>query len=326
MLTAQSSPSTEIPSEAYRLCVKVAKLYYEDDLTQSEIAGQLGYSRVKVNRTLKRARELGIVRISVEVPEDQNFDLEHALLERYGLRDAVVTPSLEDEEAQYLALSAGATSWLNEHLGPGLRIGLGLGRTISHLPLTFQPDKKGDYTFTEVVGAASDHSRGLEAYNITSRMAEIANSKAEFFYAPTYVSDPELKEKLLQEPSIAKALERARSCDMVLQSVGPADDTATLYVHGYLSKAELNSIMEANAVGDALGRFFNAEGQHVPTLCDDRIIGPTLDDLRSLPWSVAIAGGSAKVPVIDAALKGQIFNVLVTDEQTARALLNGKLA
>ena len=45
--------------------VKVAKLYYEQDLTQQEIAGRMKLSRPQISKMLTKARRLGIVHISV---------------------------------------------------------------------------------------------------------------------------------------------------------------------------------------------------------------------------------------------------------------------
>ncbi len=57
-----------------------------------------------------------------------------------------------------------------------------------------------------------------------------------------------LKDQLIKERSVKKSLERARNCDIVLQSVGPLDETAILFIHGYLSLTELNSLKEKGAV------------------------------------------------------------------------------
>ena len=54
------------------LLYKVAKAYYEDNLTQQQIGGRFGLSRVKVSRMLGRARSAGVVRISITPPESSN--------------------------------------------------------------------------------------------------------------------------------------------------------------------------------------------------------------------------------------------------------------
>jgi len=311
-----------LTNEDHRLCVKVAKLYYEDSLTQGEIAKKLDYSRIKIHRLLRTAKEAGIVTIQITTPNPDFYDLEHNLISQYDLRDAFVVPTQPEGSKLYLSLAAGAVSWLKHHLEDGVRIGLGLGRTISHLPQVFEVNQKVKCIFTEVVGAASDHSQGFASYNITSHMAEIAGGEAEFFYAPTVVSSPNLKSELIAEPSIKRSLERARKCDIMLQSVGPVDSSALLYLHGHLNEDDLHTLIDSGAIGDALGHYFDINGQPVSTLTDDVMMGLDLGDLKKIPWSVLIAGGEEKVPIIQAALKGDFFNVLITDDQSATVLLS----
>ncbi len=315
---------TQVDHEEYRLCVRVAKLYYENGFTQNEIAQKLGVSRVTVYRLLNKSVELGIVEIKIHASFGDNFDLEQELIIHYNLRDAVVVPDPEGDESIYLTLARGAAEWLKRNLRHGMRVGLGLGRTISHLPLVFSTDAPINCTFTEVVGGASDHSGGFAKYNVTSKMAELAGGKAEILYAPNMVSSHELQKSLLSEPSISQALERARQCDIVLQSVGTVDETAILYVEKKITLDELCEIQKSGAVGDALGHYFDQNGQLVSTFLDNRIIGISLEDLKKVPWSVLVAGGEEKKKVIKAAMKGAYFNVLVTNADTAQFLLGEK--
>lgn len=312
--------TTNLSPEMYRLCLQAAVLYYEDGMTQGEIAKRLGHSRTKIHRVLQTARDEGIVQIQIHTPDDTYFDLERKLSLKYALRDAVVVPSGDSEDELYYELVTGAVAWLKPKLDEGTRIGLGLGRTISHLPEVFEPNGKVNCTFTEVVGAASDHNREIASYNITSKMAELVGGKAELFYAPTYVSSPELKMELISEPSITKALQRARKSDIILQSVGPVDESALLFLDGCLDQEDLVQLRKKGAVGDALGHYFDREGNHIPTFVDDLMIGLDLDDLSRIPWSVVIAGGSLKISVIEGALNSDYFNVVITDAATAEIL------
>ena len=57
----------DIPSPTSRtLLFTVARLHYEMDLSQRDIAAQLKISTATVSRLIRRAREEGIVRIEIE--------------------------------------------------------------------------------------------------------------------------------------------------------------------------------------------------------------------------------------------------------------------
>jgi DNA-binding transcriptional regulator LsrR (DeoR family) len=312
----------DINLEDYRDCVRVAKLYYEGSLTQQEIAKMLGLSRVKVHRILNQARDLGIVEIKIHTPANEKFlEQEHQLILRHNLRDALVVPPSAGEEPIYDNLAQGAARWLASKIEPGTRIGLGLGRTISYLPKYFIVGAQVECIFTEIVGGSLENSGGIAKYNVTSKLADIAGGRAELLYAPNMVSNPALRQSLISEPAVADALERARSCDIVVQSVGTVDETAILYVEDRIERADLDALQAAGAIGDALGHYFDVNGQPVSTFMDDRIIGIGLDDLKNVPWSVVVAGGEEKHAVIQAALQGGFFNVLITDTDTAAFLL-----
>ena len=81
-----------------RLLIKVARLYYQEDMTQSQIAKRLCLSRQKVQRLLSQARDEGIVRITIKPIMGTNSDSENRLERRFGIREAVVveTSAYED--------------------------------------------------------------------------------------------------------------------------------------------------------------------------------------------------------------------------------------
>lgn len=318
-MTSETSP-TPIDAEL-RLMVRAARMYYLDNLTQQEIGEALGFSRVKINRLLQRARELGLVKISIDAPDMHLIDQEEALVRRYRLRDAVVVPAAEPGEPLYLALAQGTAGWLMAHLRPGMRVGLGMGRTLSYLPRVFHPEGRLDVTFNEIIGGSAQNSGGLVTYNISSSMASLAGGRAEYIFAPTVLSSVESCRALLREPTVAEALEHARQADIILQSVGPVREDALLYVHGHLDQAGLADLRERGAVGDILGHYLDRNGRPVPIELEGRMIGLSLEDMRKIPFSVILAGGSEKIAILRAALLAGYANVLITDSATAQSLL-----
>src|SRR2546427_12628029 len=73
-----------------RLLVKIARLYYEQDMTQGEIGKRLRLSRQKVQRLLHQARDQGVVRIGIRPMMGIFSDLEKSLEEQLGLRESVL--------------------------------------------------------------------------------------------------------------------------------------------------------------------------------------------------------------------------------------------
>ena len=315
----------DLPLPSHRLCARIARLYYESEMTQEQIGEALGISRMKVNRMLSLARRTGVVRFCVTGPDEPYAALQHELLTAYRLRDVRVTATPPARASLRSSLAAGAAAWLLEQLRPGLMLGVGLGRTVALIPETFRTARPVACTFVTVEGVGASPRAVFADYNVTSRLADAAGATSEIITAPTFVSEPATRDLLLAEPAVRASLDRARRADLVIQSVGTVDRDALLYRHGTLSDLDLVRLREAGAVGDALGHFFDADGRHVPWPTDDVHIGLTLEELRRLPTSALVAGGREKARVIRAALRGGYFNVLITDADTARLLLEGGL-
>ena len=77
---------------------------------------------------------------------------------------------------------------------------------------------------------------------------------------------------------------------------------------------------EAGAVGEISFRFYDTDGKQVVTPLNDRVIGITLEELKSAERVMALAGGASKTEAIAGALRLGIIDVLVTDKFTAARL------
>ncbi len=95
-------------SDDIRLIVKIAQLYYEQDMTQAQIARELGIYRTTISRLLKRGREQGIVTIAINYDYNENLWLEQQLKQKFGLKEAVVV-SGHDEEGRRATGGDGVT-------------------------------------------------------------------------------------------------------------------------------------------------------------------------------------------------------------------------
>jgi DNA-binding transcriptional regulator LsrR (DeoR family) len=127
---------------------------------------------------------------------------------------------------------------------------------------------------------------------------------------------------LLQDPQVRETLEIGRRSDIALTGIGvAAPDLAGMYRAGYIDEATLDEIRAAGAVGDILVGFFDQAGRRLDLPVTRRVIGLSLDDLVSIPMTIAVAGGTRKAAAILGALRAELLHVLVTDEATAREVI-----
>jgi DNA-binding transcriptional regulator LsrR (DeoR family) len=115
-------------SDDIRLIVKVAQLYYEQDMTQAQIARELGIYRTTISRLLKRGREQGIVTIAINYDYNENLWLEQQLKQKFALKEAVVAScESSQEEDQLSTIGQHGAQLVDRLLEPGDIIGFSWG-------------------------------------------------------------------------------------------------------------------------------------------------------------------------------------------------------
>jgi len=303
------------------LLARIAWLYYIEELTQKEIARRFNMSRVKVTRLLKKARERGLVEIRIANVRTSHLPLESSLRSAFGLSDATVIPTPVRPEGLRPALGEAAAAYLERFVQPDMLVGLGMGRTLAEIPNYMEPQKNETCHFIEMVGGIG---RGLsfDSYKVSSLLADRCGGEVEHVYTPVIVETAAAREALLRDPQIRSVLDRAANCDLALVGVGTVDLDSFLFQAGYSNEAGIEALQEGGAVGDVLGHFFDVRGRPVPSPIDDRLIGLSLEELRCIATVICVAGSAPKVQSILGALRGGYVNVLITDEETARAVLD----
>lgn len=303
------------------LLARIAWLYYIEDLTQKEIALRFNMSRVKVTRLLKKAREKGMVEIRIAKVRTSHLPLERSLRLKFGLSDAMVIPTSVRAAELRPALGEAAAAYLNRVLRSGSLVGLGMGRTLAEIPNYMRPHDNGTCHFIEMVGGIG-RGLGFDSYKVSSLLADRCGGEVEHVYTPVIVETAAARQALLNDPQIRSVLDRATRSDLALVSVGTVDLDSFLFQAGYCDEAGIQALQERGAVGDVLGHFFDIDGRPVPSPIDNRLIGLSLDELKRIQTVICVAGGSPKVESILGALHGGYVNVLITDEETARAVLD----
>lgn len=300
--------------------VWAAWLYYEERLTQEEIADRLGVSRATVVNLLQEARERGIVTIAVSSSHLQTVRVAREIAARFKLSQCVVVPDDGGRSPDYERIGRAGARFLLEVLAPGDVLGVSWGRTVLALGEALTQAELPHVSVVQIAGSAI----GTEDFTpefCTSIIANRIGARCVNLHAPGIVSRPEIKDLFMQEPSLVAQFDLLRSCTKILFGVTGIGSGSTVFRSGYLSAAAVEPYVEQGAVGVVSGRFIDGEGRPVLGELDERIIGLTLDEIIRIPERICVAGGADKVDAIRAMLVGGYSTVLVTDEITAQALM-----
>lgn len=307
-----------------RLMTKVAHLYYNQEMTQPEIASQLDLSQATVSRLLKRAKQEQIVRVTVNVPHGVYSELEEELQNIFGLKEAVVVDSVEHSDQILRDIGAAAAYYLETTLRTGDMIGVSSwSSTLLAMVDALQPlTRPSQIRVVQILGGLGSPSAEVYASRLVSRLANLVRGEAVLLPAPGIVGSPEAVPILLEDRYVRSAMSLFDQITIALVGIGTVEPSGLLASSGNIfSPEELDQLRAVGAVGDICLRFFDACGKPVATPLNNRVIGMKLDQLRQVKRAVGIAGGKQKLSAIRGALRGRLINVLITDRFTAQQLL-----
>lgn len=313
-----------IVSQEYELLTEIAVAYYCDEITQEEIANKFGLSRIKVGRLLKRAKEEGIVEINVRYHPVFSTQLEKQLKERFPVNRALIALDHHDEEEQRRQVASLVSAYLNNVLKDNVVVAVGQGRNVASVAESSGVIQGRDCRF--ICGIGGTHRPGdvINADHISRLLAKKFGGSSESLYAPAYVENIQLKELLLHNGTIKETLDRARKADIALVGIGDMNEESYMMKLGWFTPHEINDAsLNQGVIGDIAGYdFFNARGEHVNTVMDNRVIGLSVEELRQIPCVIAIASENTKAMAIMGALRTGAIDIIATSARNIRTILS----
>lgn len=314
--------------------VQCLDLYYRQQKHQNEIAKALGLSSSKVSRLLKRAFAEGWIRVELDLPE--NPRLEAALVERFGLRDAVVIPVSSESEVRR-ALGTAAAQHFEKVAANGISVGVSCGFTLYHTIHQLRERRFRDLTLYPLSGESTLKLVDLFPNTLVGMMAAKYRPHVTAYALPVQLrgSPREIeaeRQRLLKNPEIRRIYEGAQEVQIALVGIGMIGEQTP----GFCSLAEsygvsVKKLKALGIVGEINYQPFDAQGtvashRELRGLAR-RVLAVSAERLREMSGSyrkyvIAVAGGKEKVDAVRGALHGHFLNVLITDEDTALALVD----
>ncbi len=298
---------------------KVATLYYEHGLTQLEISRLFGRSRVAITRMLAQARAAGIVEVIVR-GNTRLFEEESSrIAQHYGLDKIWIAPTRTTAEETRQSVGMVGARAIEEimpgHSAVSVALSAGLAATLPHLKGAFP-----HLRFYPASGGFAGIARGTSASEICIDLAKTLGGKALSLPVPLVVGTADLANQLRKEPAISRLLEAVATTEVLLMSIGSTTSNTGLLMD-QLSSVDRDAIIEAGAIGDAAGHFFDHTGCHIHNELTRRIIVADCDDLMQVPVRLAIAYGTDRVNALHAAFSARTCTSCVLDYETALAVL-----
>jgi DNA-binding transcriptional regulator LsrR (DeoR family) len=322
-----------VGQDELRQMVRCVQLYYRAQRHQNEIARELGMSSSKVSRLLKRAFAEGVVRVEIELPKRPR--LEAALVERFELRDAVVIPYGEARDLKE-DLGVAAARYFEKVAADGVRVGLSCGYTLYHLIHALRERRFRDLQLYPLSAESTLQLVDLFPNTLVGMMAAKYRPHVRAYALPVQVlgSLAEIqreRRRLLRKGEVRRIYEGAHDVDIALVGIGLIGEaTAGFCSLAAFYEVSVRRLRALGVVGEINYHPYDRQGRIVDRMelrpLTQRVLGVTAARLRELSASyrklvIAVAGGPDKRDAILGAMRGRFANVLITDEDTASALV-----
>lgn len=307
-----------------RLIAKIARLYHVQGERQADISKRLRIHQSTVSRMLRRAETMGIVRTTISTPPGIHSEVEEEIETIFGLKEAIVVESGSDEDTIARDLG-GAAAYLIESTVKGHEI-IGIScwsQALLAMVNAVQPARsEGGGKVVQILGGIGNPGVQSHATLLTQRLAHLLQATPVLLPAPGIVGSKAARNVLLNDAYVQQAMSLFGQLDIALVGIGALEPSRMLRSSGNVfTGEEMRVLREAGAVGDICLQFFDANGAPVRSAFSSRVISIPLQDLKNTPYVIGVAGGERKVEAILAALRGRWVNTLITDRQTAQALL-----
>ena len=309
-------------AEMASLRLRAAWLYYNQGMTQAQVAEHLNVSRSTVIRMLDEAMKRHEVRIWINEGVDGCVDLALKLEQALGLDEAIVAPQPPVMSADALATNVGLAlgQFLSEAIPDNATVGVGWGRTMSASLASFHPPRRENCRIVSLLGGVVE-VQGSNPMDYSWRLASQLGAECFLFSAPLLVDSIETKRTLIEKCGLDTIYRLAEQLDIAIISCGDIGPHSTSLSERFLRHGELEELIALGCVCDTMFNFLDRTGHSVPHALNGRAMSVDLDTIRKAGHIVLVSGGAARAEAIIATIRRTGCHTLITDESAARALL-----
>jgi DNA-binding transcriptional regulator LsrR (DeoR family) len=297
-------------------------LYFIAGHTQDEIARMLQVSRASAQRLVSLCLAERLITFRLEHPIAACMELASRLKDRFDLAHCEVVPADPAAPQATAGIAERCANLLDATLRSEMPVivALGTGRAVRAAVERVTPIERPNHQIVSLVGNISaDGSASF--FDTVGRLADRTGARHYPMPLPFLMSSEDERNRMVRIEPIAKVKAIAAKADLRLVGIGQMDQKAQVHVDGFVTRDELFEMMRLGAIGEITGWAYDAKGRLLK--------GGTNSRLTSIPpevparaTTIGAAVGPAKLPAIAAALDGRLINGLITDETTARAILD----
>lgn len=320
-MTRKTDPESERLDDAAR----AGWLYYIAGNTQDQIARKLGISRQTAQRLVSMSITEKLIRVRLDHPIGMCLELADKLKAAYSIDYCEVVPSDPESSAAGFGVAEAAAAELERYLVSShpVIVAMGTGRMLRSMAEQVSPMDCPQHKIISLVGnIAPDGSASI--FDVASRIGD--RVRAPYYPMPLPVIATTVNEKnlLLAQKTLRNIVDLAEQASVTFVGIGTIDPSAALLRDGFVRPDEIRSLMRAGAAGEITGWAFDAKGDLIEGLTNDRVLSVPLTKPASRKV-IGVVMSFDRVKAVRAALSGKLINGLITHESMAASLLQQQI-
>lgn len=303
-------------NEKIQRLISIAKLYYLENMTQSEIAKLVGVSRPLISKFLTEARELGLVKIEINDILKDNIQESRSeeLSKKYDLEDVYIVPSSSNKNLNDQIFMDHSLEYIFNQYKNNQVLGIGWGNTIGGI--VERIDNRERYIFSgtvvPLIGNAPVSHRNYHTNELIRMFSEKTNLISKYLYLPFLCSSHNEKEMFLKTENLKEITHLWDKIDCSVIQIKNFPSVPDLATEARFGKI----LQEEKAIGMFLSYYFDIDGNVLKGENDFSIQIP-LESLKNNKKVIGIINKRVNPLAVIGALKTKVFTHMVIDSDVA---------
>ncbi len=306
------------------LLLTVCDLYYNEKMTQAQIATKLNTSRPTISRILDEAREEGIVQITISAPLVINNTLSNQVKKKFNLKNVINFKNTGNYKYDLKNLGKVTAKFVDTTIEKGSILGISWGKAMESFVENMPTNNWNNVKIIQLNGGLGSGGMSKDGSELVINLGQKTNSQYELLSAPAFVDTEQLQSQLFEQWQIKKVIDFGNKFDISVSGIGNlSPEKNTLYNANIINEKDLIELQKKGAVGHIAGRMYDINGKEV-FIKDKWPISPSLETFLNTPISIGSVTGKSRANSVLGAINGKLINTLICDEELAKMLLNIK--
>jgi len=207
-------------------------------------------------------------------------------------------------------------------LEDGMTLSVCLGRSTYEVIHAVHPGFRAHVNVAQAMGSIPFAIQDIDSAALARQLAQKLGGKVFYLSSPLMANNPEEADVIRRQKLIERTLNISRAADILLVGIGSLNPQNSRYAQAEMIPSDtLKALEEEGAVGDIGGQFVNLSGDLHPCVYNQCMIGLTVEEMKQIPNTIAVAMGASKAKAILGGLRTGVIDILCTDLLTAREVL-----